>query len=232
MGEASGLPMPSAAPDTLNRTLVIECATEACSVALFEGDTLSLVDARHEVLGRGHAERLIPMIAELPEKGRAGHICVSLGPGSFTGVRIGIAAARALGIAWGAHVTGYPTLALIAAGAQSGSRPVTVCMEGGHSQWFIQNFDGRGGAQDLVQSLPYPEAAKACRHPVIAGNRAAALAQLLEDGREVIEISADARHFPFLHHNTLTDDLTPLYGRAPDAKPANTLASQPQKPTQ
>ena len=75
------------------RILAIETATEACSVALFEEG--ALVDARHEVLGRGHAERLVPMIAELPDRGRAEEIRVSLGPGSFTGVRIGVAVARA-----------------------------------------------------------------------------------------------------------------------------------------
>ncbi len=58
------------------------------------------------------------MIAELPDKGRAERIVVSLGPGSFTGVRIGLAAARALGLAWQAEVLGYPTPALVAAMAR------------------------------------------------------------------------------------------------------------------
>ena len=96
------------------RILVIDSATEACSVALFDGGTL--VDGAYEVIGRGHAERLVPMIAELPDKGHADRVVVSLGPGSFTGVRIGLAAARALGLAWKAEVLGYPTLALVAAG--------------------------------------------------------------------------------------------------------------------
>jgi tRNA threonylcarbamoyladenosine biosynthesis protein TsaB len=56
------------------RRLVIDTATRACSVALFEEDRL--VDARHEVIGRGHAERLVPMIAELPDRGRADAISV------------------------------------------------------------------------------------------------------------------------------------------------------------
>ena len=97
------------------RLLAIDCASPACSVALF--DDGALIDFRHEELGRGHAERLVPMIAELPGRGQADQIAVARGPGSFTGVRIGIAAARALALAWGADLVGYPSLALIAAQA-------------------------------------------------------------------------------------------------------------------
>src|SRR5687767_12240445 len=94
------------------RTLAIDCASEACSVALLEGPEVLAAD--HRILGRGHAEQLIPMIARLPGAGRADRILVSRGPGSFTGVRIGIAAARALGIAWRAPVLGYAGFALLA----------------------------------------------------------------------------------------------------------------------
>ncbi|MBU3991848.1 MAG: tRNA (adenosine(37)-N6)-threonylcarbamoyltransferase complex dimerization subunit type 1 TsaB, partial [Alphaproteobacteria bacterium] len=61
-------------------TLVIDCATEACSVALVrEG---GVVAADWQMLGRGHAEHLVPMIAALRGRGRAGRIAVARGPGS------------------------------------------------------------------------------------------------------------------------------------------------------
>lgn len=199
------------------RTLAIDCATEACSAALFDGT--KLVDGRCETIGRGHAERLVPMIAELPNKGRADRILVSLGPGSFTGVRIGLAAARALGLAWGVEVFGYPTLELVRARSwQPQPRAVTVCMNGGHGEYFVQNFAADGSAEDDLRSLPPEQAAKAVRHSVIAGNRAKALADLLGDDRLAIELLPDANYASLLHESRLTRDLAPIYGRRPDAK--------------
>lgn len=199
------------------RTLAIDSATEACSAALFEEG--HLLDGRFEVIGRGHAERLVPMIAELPDKGRAGRIIVSLGPGSFTGVRIGLATARALGIAWKAEVLGYPTLALVAWRAwQPQLRPVTVCMTGGHGEWFVQNFAANGWPEDEVQSLPPEQAASVCRHAVIVGSKAAELKALVGSDRIALELLPDARKFWLLPEKMLTADLAPLYGRPPDAR--------------
>ena len=116
---------------------MIDCATPACSVALFEDE--ELISGTFEVLGRGHAERLVPMIADLPERGRASSIAVARGPGSFTGVRIGLAVARSLAFAWGATLQGYSTMALVAAmarqqaGAQGGSTTHGGQADAGHS---------------------------------------------------------------------------------------------------
>lgn len=199
------------------RMLAIDCATEACSLALFEDDTL--VEARHEVLGRGHAEHLVPLISSLPERGRAGEIRVSLGPGSFTGVRIGLAAARALGLAWGAVVRGYPTLALIAAMARARhSGPVSVVMAGGHGEWFVQDFDAAGLPLADAQSTAPDASLGRWNGPVIAGSRAIEKAALEGGVRTPLDLLPDARFVMALPPGVLTEGLTPIYGRGPDAR--------------
>jgi len=199
------------------RTLVIDSATEACSAALFEGGEL-LAGAR-EVIGRGHAERLVPMIAELPGKGRAERVVVSLGPGSFTGTRIGLAAARALGLAWRADVFGYPTLALVAAMARAEHPgPVTVCMTGGHGEWFVQDFGVDGLPEHELRSQTPDQARADIRYSVAAGSKASELLKLDGPGKVALDILPDARSFPLLPESLLTTSLAPIYGRPPDAR--------------
>lgn len=201
------------------RTLVIETASEACSVALIEGETLLARD--HRVIGRGHAEALVPMIAALPAKGRSDRILVSLGPGSFTGVRIGLATARALGFAWGAEVLGYPTLALIAAQARAvhPGAGLTVCMNGGHGEWFVQDFSGDGMPGSELRSAAPAAAVATGAQAIIAGNRATAFAAALEGGRQAIDLLPEAAEVWRVPGSLLTGNLAPVYGRGADATP-------------
>jgi len=206
------------------RTLVIDCATEACSVALFVAGELIAGELR--MLGRGHAEALVPMIAALPDKGRAGRIAVALGPGSFTGVRVGLAAARALAFAWQAELVGYPTLALVAAQVRAAhpGAPVAVVMTGGHGEWFVQQFDAGGTALAPLASLTPEAAAAQIACPVVAGTQAEALVALRGTG-EALALWPDARAYRLLPTNALTSHVAPLYGRAPDARlPASAAA--------
>ena len=74
------------------------------------------------MIGRGHSERLVPMIDEMLEGRTADRILVGVGPGSFTGIRVGIAAAHGLAIGWGADLGGMSSLALLAASAERDGR--------------------------------------------------------------------------------------------------------------
>ena len=200
------------------RTLAIDTSSEACSVALFEG--VEVIGHGHDVLGRGHAERLVPMIAALPDRGQAQRIRVSLGPGSFTGVRIGLAAARALGIAWQAEVTGFGSLSLLAAMARKGATlTVTACIHGGHGEWFVQRFNEESQPRSDVQALSPEAASRLEPSDVFVGNRAEDLARLLADRPDhIVSALPDARHVMALRDGHFTDHLTPIYVRAPDAR--------------
>lgn len=199
------------------RKLVIDCATEACSVALI--DDGELVAGEFALLGRGHAERLVPMISALPEKGRADEIAVDIGPGSFTGIRVGLAAARALGLAWSARVTGFESLSLVAAMAlaKQPGRPVDVCMTGGHGEWFFQPFSADGSPLAPLTSLAPDVAASRTAAGLIAGSQAIALASRCP-GAVALDIRPDARQADLLDDRAFCADPRPSYGRAPDAR--------------
>ncbi|GAM05816.1 metal-dependent protease [Novosphingobium sp. MBES04] len=208
-------PSPSPSPAALPaRTLVIDSATAACSVALLEGNTL--IGGTFRVLGRGHAEALVPMIAQLPERGKADRIAVALGPGSFTGVRVGLAAARALALAWGAEIVGYPTLALVAAMAREafGEGPLDVAMTGGHGEWFVESFDAAGASTAPLASLKPDAAAQALTAQRVTGNEAEALVAARGHGTAQ-PLLPDARAFAALP----TAHLRPTSARCMAARP-------------
>jgi tRNA threonylcarbamoyladenosine biosynthesis protein TsaB len=193
--------------------LVIETATTACSVALIDGDRV--VARGHAPGARGHAERLVPMIADLPDGGRADSILVNCGPGSFTGVRVGIAAARALGLAWGVPVTGYSTHALLAARLfrdQPHLDAALIAIEGGHGEIFIQPFAAAPFAAQAPLASVVPD--QAPFWPNAAGSAAHRVA--CDHAFSVEPDAADARLLPL---TLRTAPPNPVYGRAPDAKP-------------
>ena len=194
------------------RVLVIETATSVCSVALFDRDRV--VDYGHETVARGHAERLLPMIAALNDGGRADAIRVDVGPGSFTGVRVGVAAARALGFGWGVPVTGFASLALLA--AIDGSRADTlIAIEGGHGELFVARYARDGSIEAAPRSRPFAQAVAEARDARVVGNAAERLIAARGWG-EAIAVDPDARHA-----NTVVSALAPvpIYARDADAKP-------------
>ena len=130
--------------------LAISTSSPALSIALVDG--VHVLARRHDLIGRGHAEALVPAIAELLAGRRADSIIVDIGPGSYTGIRIGIAAARALGVAWGVPVHGVSALSLVAAQALAANPALDTV--------FAVIDAGRGHAagalvgRDLVAPVP------------------------------------------------------------------------------
>lgn len=195
--------------------LSISTATAACSVALTEGDTI--LAERHEMVGRGHAERLVPMIESLPKKGQADAILVDCGPGSFTGTRVGLAAALALGLAWQVPVHGFSTLALIAAGIDDCDADLAIAVNGGHGELFVQQF-GRHplSCRAPIASLPPMKAAAYLDADLLIGSGAEAVRLARGYGltREALPRAADTPKLPEALRR-----LPPraLYIRPPDA---------------
>ena len=205
-------------------TLIIETSTAACSVALIErrGESVRLVASAHEVVGRSHAERLIPMIAALPDGGRADRIAVDVGPGSFTGIRVGIAAARGLSLGWRVEVAGFSSLTLVAAAglAVRDTAALAVVLEGGHGEVFMASYAPDTDALGPVALTPFaslrPESALAALDGRSAVGNGVRHLLALDPAIDAVEALPDAADAVLLPPADLP--ATPLYGRAPDAK--------------
>ena len=90
----------------------------------------TIVASCDELIGRGHAERLVPMIAGMLDGHVPTRLLVGVGPGSFTGLRVGIAAAHGLAIGWSVPLAGFNSLALLAASAPPGDGRVLIALCG------------------------------------------------------------------------------------------------------
>jgi tRNA threonylcarbamoyladenosine biosynthesis protein TsaB len=194
--------------------LVIDSATAACSAALI-GEDGTLLDERHEMVGRGHAERLLPMVEELLAGRVPSSILVDCGPGSFTGVRVGLAAAHGLAIGWGVPLAGYSSTAAIAAGCEG---PVAVALQGGHGEIFVQSYSRDPlAALDALRSLAPDAAAAAVSEECVVGSGAEALVAARRSGSWYFALprAADVRLLPAPLRNLPPK---PIYGRLPDAK--------------
>jgi tRNA threonylcarbamoyladenosine biosynthesis protein TsaB len=133
------------------RVLAIDTALEACSAAVLDLDNRGIVAVESLTMTRGHAEALMPLIARVMheaaiEFAELDRIAVTTGPGSFTGLRVGISAARAIALTAGKPAIGLSTLAAFAAPliADDDSTNVVAAIDARHAQVYLQVF-GRGG---------------------------------------------------------------------------------------
>ncbi len=194
--------------------LAFDTSTAACTAALFDGSGACLARA-DEIIGRGHAERLVPMIEALLGGRTAQTVLVGVGPGSFTGIRVGIAAAQGLAIGWSARIEGMSSLGLLAAGAGIDGA-VAAAVDGGHGELFVQGFDRLAPTTPLLNLTPN-DAAAAFSAPIAIGPGASALiaARGWGEARSAWPSAADAMLLP---DALRTLPPKPLYARAPDAR--------------
>ena len=215
-------------------TLAIDTAANFCSACLFDSEAGRIVAAEERHIGRGHAEQLIDVVSAVRRSsgrdfGDIGRIAVAVGPGSFTGIRVGVAAARGFGLALGVPVSGVTTLEALAADAQADfpDLAVTIAIRGGRGQVFLQSFDASGAA--VSQPVAVDEATAHAVVPqgsaLLAGNAASDVASGL--GRPVTtaldrptgSIGTVAR----IGAHSETPPV-PLYLRGADAKPQQGFA--------
>jgi tRNA threonylcarbamoyladenosine biosynthesis protein TsaB len=201
------------APEML---LAFDSSSAACTVALFDSAG-ALIASADEVIGRGHAERLVPMIAEVLQGRRVGGILVGVGPGSFTGIRVAIAAAHGLAIGWDAELAGMSSLALLAARAGA-TGEVAAAVTGGHGELFVQQFDAAtlSSRSELRNATP-AEAASFTSAELVVGSGAEQLvtARGWGEARELWPLAANALRLP---ERLRTLAAKPVYARAPDAR--------------
>ena len=196
--------------------LAFDTSSAACTAALFDG-VGACIARRDELIGRGHAERLVPMIGDMLDGRVPDAILVGVGPGSFTGIRVAIAAAHGLAIGWSVQLKGMSSLALLACGA-AGDGEVAAAVLGGHGELFVQQFDGTTiEPTSELRNLVPAEAARVATASLVVGSGAAALVDARGWG-EAIEAWPSAADVLKLPEGQRSLPPKPVYARAPDAR--------------
>lgn len=221
--------------------LVIDTALGACTAAVFDDERALAV--QFEVMTKGHQEKLGGMVRDAV--GQSGlsfddldRIGVTVGPGSFTGLRVGLAFAQGLGAALSRPVVGLSALDALAASLEAGPGPVAALIDARRGQVYAKFFrNGRAVDDDQALSLEQAKAAvEALGGDVrLVGNGAKVLSEAFEDLRYgTMEPLAAPSATALGRLTRLADPQThpakPLYLRAPDATPPSRLPGQPRQP--
>lgn len=209
--------------------LALETSSSLCAVCVLDPlDGKALLEVANDI-GRGHAERLMGDVTEALAQAGIGYadltaVACGVGPGSFTGIRVGVAAARGFALALKIKVCGVTSLQAIAllARPHAGGKPVLVVQDAGREEFHVQRFDADARPLALPQALTFP--ALLSQLPDAPAFVCGSGAHLLA-GRSACEISplntaATARAVGLAALDpAMIVPPAPLYLRAPDAKP-------------
>jgi tRNA threonylcarbamoyladenosine biosynthesis protein TsaB len=229
--------------------LAIDTALDACSAGILDTDAGKLIAHESLPMKRGHAEALMPLIARVMKASGIAfaaldRIAVTTGPGSFTGLRVGLSAARGIALAAGKPAVGVTTLTAYAAPvvSESGEQPVISAIDARHDHVYFQVVSGNGSSLVWPQLVSIEEALGASRFgaPWLVGNAAEILgqrwpAQALAPFKVDAQPAPDIAWVGWLGAAVSPDNAPakPYYLRAPDAKPQKDplqKASQPSPP--
>src|SRR4051795_12153576 len=227
--------------------LAIDTALDACAAGVLDTDAGKLVAQQSEGMKRGHAEALMPLIGRVIKASGLGfasldRIAVTTGPGSFTGLRVGISAARGIALAADKPVIGVTTLAAFAAPVvnHGGEHPVISAIDARHDHVYLQVVAGNGSPLIWPRVAPVTEALEAARFgaPYLVGNAAAILGERWPTDAAA-PIHTDAQAAPDIAWvgwlgaavSPDTAPARPYYLRPPDAKPQKDMLRQAAQPS-
>lgn len=212
------------------RLLVIDTSGPECAAGIYDAGAAEMLGLRSETIGKGHAEILPGMIedaakaADIPLKA-LDRIAVTVGPGSFTGIRVGVAMARGLAFSLGIPAVGVTTLQVVAEPALGQAKPVLALIDARREELYAQLFEADGTARGEPQALRYDEARSlAEQHGAIpVGSGARILDGLASPQIDSMPLQSIGKIGACLPKETKA---TPLYIRGADAKPQTGFAVQ------
>jgi tRNA threonylcarbamoyladenosine biosynthesis protein TsaB len=216
--------------------LAIDTALDSCGAAVLDTERGELIARESQPMKRGHAEALMPMIARVIRASGVtfaalDRIAATTGPGSFTGLRVGLSAARGIALAAGKPAVGVTTLTAYAAPivGQNADQPVISAIDARHDQVYFQVVGGDGSPLLRPRLAPIATALEAARFgaPYLVGNAAAILAERWP-AEAPPPFKVDANAAPDIAWVAWvgaavrpdTAPARPYYLRAPDAKPS------------
>jgi len=227
--------------------LAIDTALDACAAGVLDTDAAKMIAQESLGMKRGHAEALMPLIARVIKEAGIGfasldRIAVTTGPGSFTGLRVGLSAARGIALAADKPVVGLTTLTAYAAPVvgRNAEQPVISAIDARHGQVYFQVVSGNGSSLMRPRVGPIEEAVGASRFGALylVGNAAKILSDRWPaDAPSPFRVEAlpapDIAWVAWLGAavNPDTAPARPYYLRAPDAKPPKDRLQNPPQPT-
>jgi tRNA threonylcarbamoyladenosine biosynthesis protein TsaB len=225
--------------------LALDTSMGACSAAVLrEGSGARGLFAREALMARGHAEALMPMIAEVMDEARLDFagldlIAATTGPGTFTGVRIAIAAARGLALVTRAKLYGTDSLAVMARSARAAcdlaAEPFAVAVDARRGMLYLGLYDRAGrkldgplliAPDDAVGLLPKDLLTVVGSGSPLLAEAAAVRGRQLQALLPELQPSASALAEIALESGETVSVLRPLYLRPPDARPQATAVAR------